>query len=169
MKNFEFDYKGKKYWYSRSVAVVIFCYAKDKNGRLYILANQRGKGTPNHQGEWNAPCGYLDFNESGTDAAIREAFEETGVKIDKSIVNLMSINTNPDSDESQNVTIRYACFLPKHIDSYSFSKKNNEKDEVQEIKFIPIDKLDDYKFAFNHNALIKKNLKLIFKKKDKLV
>ena len=47
MKNYcIIDNEGREYWISRSIAVVVFVFAKDIYGDTYILAEQRGKGTP---------------------------------------------------------------------------------------------------------------------------
>ena len=80
MNNFSIEHEGKIYWISRSMAVVCFVFAYI-DGRWCVLANQRGEGTPDFQGYWNAPCGYLDYNETLEQAAIREVYEETGVKL----------------------------------------------------------------------------------------
>ena len=61
MKNFKITAveDGKEYWISRSVAVSVFLFVKDKD-KLYVLANKRGPGAADFQGLWNCPCGYLD-------------------------------------------------------------------------------------------------------------
>lgn len=44
---------------------------------MYFLANKRGTETPDFQGYWNCPCGYIDFDETEEDAVCREIMEET--------------------------------------------------------------------------------------------
>jgi 8-oxo-dGTP pyrophosphatase MutT (NUDIX family) len=80
MNNFPITKDGKVYWVARNVAVACFVFAPI-NGEWCVLANQRGKGTPDFQGLWNCPCGYLDYNETTKEAAKREVYEETGIKI----------------------------------------------------------------------------------------
>ena len=80
MNNFPVIKDGKEYWVARNVAVVCFVFAPI-NGEWCVLANQRGKGTPDFQGLWNAPCGYLDYNETTKEAAKREVYEETGIQL----------------------------------------------------------------------------------------
>ena len=48
MKNFPVIDKnsGREYWISRSIAAVVCIIAKDIYGDEYVLAIQRGKGTP---------------------------------------------------------------------------------------------------------------------------
>lgn len=66
MKNFQVTSKedNQKYWISRSCAVAMFLFSRDKFGNLCVLANKRGTGTPDFQGYWNCPCGYIDFDET---------------------------------------------------------------------------------------------------------
>ena len=49
------------------------------------------------------------------------------------------------------------------------SNKDSEKDEVQSIKFIPIDAIHKYEWAFNHDTLLEtKLLPLIYNYQIKL-
>ena len=72
---------GKEIWLSRAVAVVATVAVFFEN-EMYILLNKRGTGTPDFQGYWNLPCGYLDYNETTGEAPLREVWEECGVDID---------------------------------------------------------------------------------------
>lgn len=83
MKNFPLlDENGKEWWISRSIAVT-GCIFTFLNGKWCVLANKRGEGTPDFQGMWNMPCGYLDFDETTAQAVIREVYEETGIKVNQ--------------------------------------------------------------------------------------
>ena len=64
INNFPFMYRGKEYWYSRSVATTPFVFCKNENNEYCVLANKRGIGTPDFQGLWNVPCGYLLYPTS---------------------------------------------------------------------------------------------------------
>lgn len=157
MKNFPFKYKGLTYWYSRSCAVVLFAYCKDKLGNLYVLANKRGKGTPDFQGCWNASCGYLDFNETTEEGSVRECYEETGIKISASNITLDSVSSDPKNNR-QNVTFYHSTLLNGTIDDWSdFSTKHSEKNEVEEIRWIPITDLSKYQWAFGHDVSIRQH------------
>lgn len=155
LTNFEFTHKGKKYWYSRSVACTSFVFCKNTLGKWCVLANRRGAGTPDFQGYWNVICGYLDFNENGEMCAQREVKEETGVEIPIEKIKFQFVNTDPSSNR-QNVSLHYSVVLDDICENYTFSTANSEKDEVSAIKWIPIDELNRYEWAFNHEPLIKK-------------
>lgn len=161
MKNFPVIDKNteREYWISRSIAVVVFVFAKDVFGETYILAEQRGKGTPDPEyvGKYCVPCGYLDFDETCAQAAQRELIEETGLNFPVKDFKLVSINDIPESDKRQNVTFRYIINsnIPVEDLCKLFTTKNSEKDEVESIKFIKLSNIDNYEWAFNHQKLIK--------------
>ena len=160
MKNCEcYDKDGKFLgWFSRSVAVVAITILKE-NDQIYALASQRGTGTPDKEliGKWNLTCGYLDFDETGAEGAIRETYEETGVDVKGEICQLLTVNTDPKKDKRQNVTLRYGILLGKDKAFYEkqFSHLHNETNEVGEIRFININDLDNYEWAFNHKEIIR--------------
>ncbi len=157
MKNFSIiDSTGREYWISRSVAVVAFVFGYDKHENEYILAEQRGPGTPDPEfrGCWCLPCGYLEFDETCEEAVSREVFEETGIKINPDCWELLSINSNPKSDKRQNVTFRFETALEIE-NTNELTSKYSELDEVSDLKWIPISEIDNYKWAFNHLDLIK--------------
>ena len=165
MKNFPVIDKetGREYWISRSIAVVVFLVATDKNGNKYILTTIRGTGTPDPEfvGKHCIPCGYLDFDETIVQAAARELKEETGLTIPISDFKLIGINDTPESDKRQNITFRY--FINSQVPMEDLRKlltsKNSEKDEIGGLSFINLFNIESYEWAFNHNELI---TKLIF-------
>ena len=160
MNNFNVVLGGSEYWISRSIAVVIKFIAYDKYGIKYILAVKRGKGTPDPEfiGSWCYPCGYLDYNETIKEAAVREVYEETGVKLNIHNLILFYINDNPNEDKRQNVTFRYRCTIKEPIEDIKLTNKNSEEKEVSDIKWIPIEEIDNYKWAFNHDKIIKEQV-----------
>lgn len=152
MNNFPIQHENKTYWVSRSVAVSSFVFSAI-NGKSYILANKRGKGTPNYQGFWNVPCGYLDFDETTKEAAVRETFEETGVTIDTNFMRLWNYDDDPKST-LQNVTFNFLTFLPEQPE-LSIADRGGENDEVEQVAWIPITDIDNYTWAFGHDKIIK--------------
>lgn len=162
MKNFPIIDKetGREYWVSRSMAVVVFVFAKDNDGDECILAVKRGKGTPDPEyvGKYCVPCGYLDYDETLQQAAARELKEETGLTFPNCDFKLFSINDNPYDDKRQNVTFRFVvnCLTLANNLELLFTTKNSEKDEVDFIRFIKIKNINLYEWAFNHEELIKK-------------
>jgi len=141
-------------WFSRSMAVAVFIYCKDKDGIWHVLASERGKGTPDYQGYWNCVCGYVEFDTSIPYNASKEVHEEVGISVDEDDLRFIGFEDSVRANH-QNVTFRYAVvYEDRTIDEFKFSHKWNEKDEVGEIKWIPLNEIDKYKWAFNHNKRI---------------
>lgn len=142
-------------WFSRSMATAIFVYCKDADGDWCVLSSVRGEEAADFRGFWNCTCGYLDFDETMKDCAMRELYEETGLLIDEDIVKLIGIEDSPEANR-QNVTARFAAFIEDAVtDDFTFSKAHNEGEEVGEIKWIKLADVDNYMWAFNHDKRIK--------------
>lgn len=154
LKNFPVDVNGTTYWISRSCAVTGLVFKKIKDV-WYILANKRGQGTPDFQGCWNAPCGYLDWNENGKEAVSRELLEECGFKVKTKKWQEIGTQTEPSANK-QNVTIRYMYVVDEDSDEdFDLNLRNGgEEDEVDDVKWISLNEIDNYKWAFNHELLI---------------
>lgn len=153
LQNFPFEYKGKTFWYSRSVAVVPFIFAKNRFNEICILANKRGEGAADFQGLWNVPCGYLDFDETIPQAAVREVFEETGVIVSLTDENIVKINSDP-TENRQNVSVHLMTMVNGHCEDITLSTDHMEHDEVAEVAWIPLSEIDKYPWAFNHKSTI---------------
>ena len=82
MNNFPVIKDGKEYWVARNMAVACFVFAPI-NGEWCVLANQRGTGTPDFQGLWNCPCGYLDFDETTKKVTNLKVLEEAEAELAK--------------------------------------------------------------------------------------
>jgi len=159
MKNFPIIDKntGREYWISRSVAVLGIVIGTDIYGTKYVLAEQRGIGTPDPEyvGKWCMPCGYLDFDETCKQAIAREVVEETGVDIPSESFELIEINDIPSSDKRQNITFRFKTELKGYISDYELTNKFSETNEVMGIKWINLREVNNYKWAFNHEKIVK--------------
>ncbi len=142
-------------WFSRSMAVAIFVYCKDQDGDWCVLASERGEEAADYRGFWNCCCGYLDFNETTKEAALRELYEETGVFItDESLVTFIGYEDNIQANR-QNVTFRFAAFIDDAVTTdFTFSRKYNEGKEVGEIKWIKMFDINNYMWAFGHDKRI---------------
>lgn len=141
-------------WFSRSMAVAVFIYCKDKNGIWHVLASERGKGTPDFQGYWNCVCGYVERDTTIAENCVKEVKEELGIDINKNDLTFIGFEDSPKANH-QNVTFRYAVILnSKTIDNFSFSHKWNEKDEVGEIKWVALNDINKYQWAFRHEKRI---------------
>lgn len=136
----------------RFVAVSGFVYAI-VDGKYSVLTNLRGPGAPDYQGCWNAVCGYLENFETSKQGIQREMFEECGFIIDENDLKVVFVETDPDECNHGNVTIRHRAFLGKIVPQY-VKGEGGEENEVNDVKWIPIDDIDNYKWAFNHRKTV---------------
>ena len=150
---------GKTLWSGRYTAVtgIVIKQMQNDDGRYnyYVLANLRGPGTPDYQGYWNLPCGFLEANETGEEGVCREIFEECGYKILPGQMQLFDVETDPRTCNNGNVTIRYSNLeYVSKLPELKYTNINGEEGEVDSVKWINVNELNDYKWAFHHKKLI---------------
>ena len=142
-------------WFSRSMATALFAFCKDEEGDWCVLASERGEEAADFRGMWNCPCGYLDFDETTKECAVRECFEETGVKLPIESLIFIGYEDDPVKANRQNVTFRFAAKIEDRITSdFKFSKEHNEGKEVGKIAWVKVKDIDNYEWAFNHKNRI---------------
>lgn len=156
---------GRKIYFSRSVAVVMVLACMDPDGFYKFLIEKRGnKPDLDSKGKWCLPCGYLDWDESGSDAARRELWEEVGLNLNDlsqyaisgpSMDQPWHVKSEPNENR-QNVTLRYGMVivqkeLPKLIPNHAA-----EPDEVADAVWATYSdiKLGKYDFAFGHDKVV---------------
>lgn len=166
MNNFAFKYNGETLWYSRSVACSMYYFVYNhKDRQWYILISKRGPGCPSAVGQWNVPGGYLDFNETMKEAAVRECFEETGIKVNINDVKLAAISTNLNSKKQNIVCSFFATAEISDIEILKLFLTNShcEANEVDDICFYPVSYFTTKKsllrnkafpVAFGHDKMI---------------
>ena len=100
-------------------------------------------------GKWALPGGYVNFDESVEDAALRELREESGY--DGEVVKFLGMFDSPkrkgDDLKRQNVALVYLVNATKKV--------GKPDDETIEINFFDTDKLPHEKeFAFDHFKMV---------------
>lgn len=83
---------------------------------------------------WTLPGGKLDFKENLQDCAYREALEETGIKINKEGLKIVSV-TNDIVEDAHFVTIVFLC------EDFKGEPKVMELDEITEWKWFNLNNL----------------------------
>ena len=154
------DEEGRIHWSSRSVAVVSIIILNDEK----VLLTKRGPNVTSSN-KWCNPCGYLDWNETATEAVHREIWEETGLDIENCnivvnhIDNPYNIITDPNLNQFEDVVLYFGAKIQSDTEPF-ITKDNAEKGEVLEVKWVPLEELNKYEFAFNHSLRIRQFLNL---------
>jgi 8-oxo-dGTP diphosphatase len=97
---------------------------------------------PPYQGKFALPGGFVEIGESTETAAIREAFEETGLSVE--ILKLIGVYSDPERDPRRHTVS--VCYLAK---GYGDLKSGSDAAAVElfELNSIP-------DLAFDHNKMI---------------
>jgi len=140
-------------WSGRYCAVATFVFRRI-DGIWSVLANKRGSGTPDYQGCWNAVCGFLEADENAEQGCSREVFEETGYEIKPEKFLQVFTHTDPETSNNGNVTLRHIAILFEHEAGPQKKSEGGEENEVEDVKWISIDNVHNYKWAFNHEKTI---------------
>ena len=70
-------------------------------GQLVLIQ----RGHPPHEGEWALPSGFIEIDETAEQAAVREAYEETGLEI--KITGLFSVHSFPEGPPLSGIIVFY--------------------------------------------------------------
>lgn len=73
----------------------------EMNGGVVLIR----RGNPPHKDEWTLPSGFVEADESAEEAAVREAEEETGLKVQ--IVEMAGVNSFPEGPPVSGIMIFY--------------------------------------------------------------
>lgn len=159
---------GREIFLSRSCAVMSVIIALHGNTK-YVLMNKRGPAAPDFVGHWNCPCGYLDWDETSGEAALREIYEETGFDLKAYAADHPEdfisydfdqpwwVNSDPISSNRQNVTMRHGAVfrceqLPVLTDAHN--EVNGETDGIAWVPLSNITMNSSMGFAFGHDEII---------------
>lgn len=182
--NKSYKIEGQDIWHSRSVGMNFTFIIKRNDDEYYVLLAERGPNAADFNNDYNLIAGYLDWDETGTEAVFREVYEEVNLDLfkvlmtEKVLVNDLSqpwfVQTDPSLNR-QNVVLNYGLVIEldktryntviDFMTKYNLNTSNNEVEgEVGKIKFYSINDINhdlEVKLAFNHNEILKKYYKKI--------
>ncbi len=121
-----------------TVDIVIIC--PDDN----IILIKRKKNP--YKGFWAIPGGFVEYGEKVEEAALREAYEETGLKVE--LDHLLGVYSDPDRDPRGHVIS--ICFIAHQIGGKL--KADTDASEVSKFKWEELKKI---KLAFDHAIILR--------------
>ena len=102
---------------------------------------------PPFKNSYALPGGFVEIGESVEDACIREAFEETNIKV--KIVKQIGVFSDPKRDPRGHiVTVAYLC------EPRTKNEKPKAQDDAAALEIIPLSKIPSLKLAFDHMQII---------------
>jgi ADP-ribose pyrophosphatase YjhB (NUDIX family) len=145
---------------SRSVAVLVVPIYKC-NSLHWVPLGLRSNAV-SEAGQWCLPCGYLDWDESGRDAAIREAYEEIGIDLTGKLPSQpWFVQSDPGKDSRQNVTLRFGAVIDLDAIANEFEDGTprlpdlKASTEVQQVQWATIyAAMNDIDLAFNQSEIL---------------
>ncbi len=104
------------------------------------------RGTMPLIGYWALPGGYLDWDETLEECALRELKEETGY-VGK-FAKLFTVNSKPNRSKDGKQNIDHVYVIQNILNKYGY-----DKNEILDVKWFSLDNLPS-KIAFDHKRTI---------------
>ena len=102
---------------------------------------------PPFKGELTLPGGFVEVGECVEDACIREAYEETNIRV--SIKKLIGVFSTPNRDpRGHNISIAFLC------EPLTNSEKPLAKDDAQSLEIVKFPDIKSLKLSFDHKDII---------------
>lgn len=128
---------GKIYY--ENPTPVVAAIARDDEGRVLLIKRKIGPC----KGEWALPSGFMELDESPTEAALRELAEETGLKGKSK--KLIGVYSNNSEIHGYLVTIIYEVEI--------FGGELCAGDDAEEAEFFTVNQLPHLAFQSHREAL----------------
>lgn len=170
-ENTPYKVGDKEIWEHRSSSVdgIVFAIY---NEELYVLVEKRSSTMRDQPSKWCMPCGYIDWDETGYEAVIREIYQETGLYLPHYNNFLVFNNKEENEDEPQPFYVKsdpfkttrqniahFYIFIYKFLNSLP-SVSTYSDNEIDEIKWMKVSEAfnNKYEWAFEHNVVIKQSI-----------
>ncbi|MBI4176821.1 MAG: NUDIX hydrolase [Candidatus Aenigmarchaeota archaeon] len=113
------------------------------DGKIVLIR----RGANPFRGMWAIPGGHVNYRETVEHAAVREAFEETGLKI--KLTKLVGVYSDPkrNPDKEHRVAVAFAA--------KKTGGRLSSGDDAAAVMLIPISELPETRLAFDHDKIIR--------------
>ena len=122
---------------------------------LFFRDNQvlllRRFNTGFEDGNYSVPAGHLDGGETVRAAAVREALEEVGVKVDLHDVEFATVTHRKSDDTLSGTSERVDFFV--HVNEWEGEPFNAEPEKCDELRWCEIDILPENTIPYVRNAI----------------
>ena len=108
-------------------------------GRLLLVRRK----LPPYAGLWSMPAGFMEYGESPSGCAVRETFEETGLRV--RLGPLVGVYSGEDDPRTHAILIVYRAA--------SFAGRPVAGDDASEIGWFPLGRLPKLAFRAHHRAI----------------
>lgn len=98
------------------------------------------------EGTWTMPGGKIEFGETFEETVEREVLEETGIKVNKDKLRLISVS-NDKNESAHFVTLGFLC------EDFEGEAKVMEPDEITEWQWFSLENLPENLFPPSRNVL----------------
>ena len=169
--------RGINFIPGRQTVDVILLIRNTLDGKIYVLLGKRSMEKVDFPGYLGLPGGGIDEYETPTDAAIREFYEETGLKLkmidnslEPAIVKFDNIpNSNLEqmhiigiySSEDESVSGTrggssqcFGVFIEDEL--YKYEEYLNPTDDLTDVRFYEINEAIKFGLAYQHGTMIRK-------------
>ena len=115
-----------------------------KNGKILMVKEAKKKC----YGQWNFPAGHVEENELITDAAIREAFEETGCRV--KLTGVLPISTVYLKENETAIIVKFtADIIEENIKFDTKEILDVQWLDLEKVKNMTVEELRGYDTALN--------------------
>ena len=132
-------------------SVCTYVFGFNEKGEVCTLVGKRTSSAPTGANLFSPPMGMVDYLENPIDAAIRECFEETNIRLPKN--DLIFFDTeNYQMRGRINIGANFYIILKGNINDYPIGNGDGENERFI---WLPLSKINTIQWAFGTNNKIK--------------
>lgn len=115
-----------------------------KEGKILLV--KRSKKASVEPGKFAMPGGYMELNETASQAIIREVKEETGYQVNQTRLFHVIDDPHRAGDPHQNLSLAFIVEVGEKVGEHDH--------EVDQVVWMDLKKLDDLEIGFDHKQTI---------------